>query len=40
MRCTTCLLYTSDMIDQVAKVVIPASLLNENTKYYINPTGR
>ena len=29
-----------DMIDQVAKVVIPASLLNENTKYYINPTGR
>ena len=29
-----------DMIDQVAKVVIPASLLDENTKYYINPTGR
>ena len=29
-----------DMIDQVAKVVIPANLLDENTKYYINPTGR
>ena len=29
-----------DMIDQVAKVVIPASLLDESTKYYINPTGR
>ena len=29
-----------DMIDQVAKVVIPASLLDENTKYYINPPGR
>ena len=29
-----------DMIDQVAKVVIPASLLDENTKYYVNPTGR
>ena len=29
-----------DMIEQVAKVVIPASLLDENTKYFINPTGR
>ena len=29
-----------DMIEQVAKVVIPANLLDENTKYYINPTGR
>ena len=29
-----------DMIDQVAKVVIPANLLDENTKYYITPTGR
>ncbi|MCF2615601.1 methionine adenosyltransferase [Oscillibacter valericigenes] len=29
-----------DMIDQVAKVVIPADMLDENTKYYVNPTGR
>ena len=29
-----------DMIDQVAKVVIPAELLYENTKFYVNPTGR
>ena len=29
-----------DMIEQVAKVVIPANMLDENTKYYVNPTGR
>ena len=29
-----------DMIEQVVKVVIPASMLDENTKYYVNPTGR
>ena len=29
-----------DMIEQVAKVVIPADMLDENTKYYDNPTGR
>ena len=29
-----------DMIEQVAKVIIPANLLDENTKYYVNPTGR
>ena len=29
-----------DMIEQVVKVVIPANMLDENTKYYVNPTGR
>ena len=29
-----------DMIELVAKVVIPRDLLDENTKYYVNPTGR
>ncbi|MDO4269404.1 MAG: methionine adenosyltransferase [Eubacteriales bacterium] len=29
-----------DMIEQVIKPVVPAYLLDENTKYYINPTGR
>ncbi len=29
-----------DMIELVAKAVIPAQLLDENTKYFINPTGR
>lgn len=29
-----------DMIEQVAKVVIPANMLDENTRYFINPTGR
>ncbi len=30
----------ADMIEQVAKVVIPPEMLDENTKYYVNPTGR
>ncbi len=29
-----------DIIREVVKPVIPAHLLDENTKYYINPTGR
>ncbi|MBR4622346.1 MAG: methionine adenosyltransferase [Ruminococcus sp.] len=29
-----------DLIENVAKAVIPAELLDENTKYFINPTGR
>ncbi|MCX7694949.1 MAG: methionine adenosyltransferase [Caloramator sp.] len=29
-----------DMIEHVIRKVVPANLLDENTKYYINPTGR
>ena len=29
-----------DMIELVAKVVIPGELLDDNTKYFVNPTGR
>ena len=29
-----------DIMEQVIRAVIPAELLDENTKYYINPTGR
>lgn len=29
-----------DIIEHVVKQVIPATLLDENTKYFINPTGR
>ena len=30
----------ADILDKVIKSVIPAELLDENTKYHINPTGR
>ena len=30
----------ADMVEKVAKAVIPAEMLDEKTKYYINPTGR
>ena len=30
----------SDVMEKVIKAVIPAELLDENTKYHINPTGR
>jgi len=29
-----------DMIENVIKAVLPAELIDENTKYFINPTGR
>ncbi|MBQ4100812.1 MAG: methionine adenosyltransferase [Oscillospiraceae bacterium] len=29
-----------DMIELVIKPIVPANLLDENTKYFINPTGR
>lgn len=29
-----------DLIENVIKPVVPSELLDENTKYYINPTGR
>lgn len=30
----------ADVMEHVIKAIIPAKLLDENTKYYINPTGR
>lgn len=30
----------ADLIEKVVKAVIPAELLDDNTKYFINPTGR
>ena len=30
----------SDMIELVVKPIVPAELLDENTRYFINPTGR
>ncbi len=29
-----------DIIEQVIKPIIPSEMLDENTKYYVNPTGR
>ena len=30
----------ADLIEHVIKPIIPAELLDENTKYFVNPTGR
>ncbi|HKV82998.1 MAG TPA: methionine adenosyltransferase [Ktedonobacterales bacterium] len=30
----------ADVIEQIIRPVIPAELLDDNTKYYVNPTGR
>ena len=30
----------NDMLNHIVRAVIPAELLDENTKYFINPTGR
>ena len=30
----------ADMIEHVIKPIVPAKLLDENTKYYVNPTGK
>ena len=30
----------ADIIENVVKPIVPADMLDENTKYYINPTGR
>ncbi|MBU3143123.1 methionine adenosyltransferase [Clostridium sp. CF012] len=30
----------NDLIEHVIKPIVPSGLLDENTKYYINPTGR
>ena len=31
---------SADVLEHVIRPVLPAALLDENTKYYVNPTGR
>ncbi|MCE2603948.1 methionine adenosyltransferase domain-containing protein, partial [Pseudomonas aeruginosa] len=33
-------LIEADIIQQVIKPIIPEELLDENTKYFVNPTGK